>query len=193
MRKPLALLAIVMLGLSLAACSATTPTKVKTSSTPSPVASATPSAAPVAKEAQPTRTKPLAALTDPDILAYCPDVDAVHLDGKASDITKIVVCTSVTSATGTTESASSVNYGSEALLSAYGAANAKVTKDTCTRVAKDPLLIWLTSADGTIHPVYAPVDPCGYPSADAVAAYQAAGLQILWEADLDANGNPTHP
>jgi hypothetical protein len=41
--------------------------------------------------------------------------------------------------------------------------------------------------------VYAPVDHCGYPSANAEAAYQAAGLQILWEADFDLNGNPVTP
>jgi hypothetical protein len=180
MRKSLALLSIVLLSLSLAACSSTTPDKAKPSPTPTPTASATPSAAPVAEEAQPSRTKPLVALTDPKILTYCPDLAAVHFDGKASKVTKIVICTSVTSATGTTESASSVNYGSEALLSAYGAANARKTQDSCIRVAKDPLLIWLTGADGTIYPVYAPVDPCGFPSADAVAAYLAAGLQLLW-------------
>ncbi|MEO7121564.1 MAG: hypothetical protein ABI400_00250 [Lacisediminihabitans sp.] len=193
MRKLLGLLTIALLGLSLAACSTTEPAKVQPSKAPRPTVSATPSTPPVAKQAQPSRTKPLVALTDPDILAYCPATDAVHFDGKPSDVSKIVICTSVTSANGTSESASLVNYGSEALLSAYSVANAKVTGDPCTRVAKDPLLIWITGAGGAIHPVYAPVDACGYPSAEAIAAYQATGLQVLWEADLDANGNPINP
>ena len=193
MRKPLALVTIAVLSLALVACGKTAPTKIAPSSTPTPTASPSPSAPPPAKEAQPSRTRPLVALTDPDILAYCPDDAAVHFDGKADQVTKVVICTSVPSSTGTTESASWVNYGVDALLSAYGAANAKVTKDPCVRVAKDPLVIWLTGADDTIYPVYAPVDPCGYPSADAVAAYQAAGLQILYEADLDANGKPIAP
>ncbi|WP_349897135.1 hypothetical protein [Parafrigoribacterium soli] len=193
MRKPLALVTIAVISLALVACGTSAPPKAAPSSSPTPTASATPSAPPPAKQAQPTRTRPLPLLTDPDILAYCPDEPAVHFDGKASDVTKILVCTSVPSANGTTESASLVNFGADALLSAYSAADAKVTKDPCVRVARDPLLIWITRSDGATHPVYAPVDPCGYPSSAAVAAYQALGLQILWEADLDANGTPVSP
>jgi hypothetical protein len=195
MRKPFAYLAIAILGLSLTACGSAKPTQGPTTTTPghTPSASSTPSTAPAAKQATPTRTTPLAALTDPDILGYCPDTPAVHFDGAANEVTKIRVCTSVTSADGIAETAYDVNYGQEALLSAYGAPNALLTKDSCVRVAKDPLIIWLTLKDGTIHPVYAPVDHCGYPSANAEAAYQAAGLQILWEADFDLNGNPVTP
>lgn len=193
MRKSFALLSIVALSLSLAACGATTPPKARPSSASTPTASVTPSAPPVPQDAKPARTLPLTALTNANILEYCPAIPATHFDGKTSGISKIVICTSVTSATGTTESASSVNYGSEALLSAYGAANAKKTQGACIQVAKDPLIIWLTGADGKILPMYAPVDQCGFPSADAVNAYQSAGLQILWEADLDANGAPTTP
>jgi len=194
MRKPFAYLAIAILGLSLTACGSAKPAP-SPSTTPdrTPTVSPTPSTTPVAKQASPTRTTPLAALTDSDILGYCPDTPAVHFDGKARDVTKIRVCTSVTSANGIAETASDVNYGQEALLSAYGAPNALLTKDSCVRVAKDPLIIWLTLKDGTIQPVYAPVDHCGYPSANAEAAYQAAGLQILWEADFDPNGNPVTP
>ena len=193
MRTPFALLAIVILGVSLAGCSAAAPAKTTTASTPASTASATPSAAPVAKEAQPSRTRPLIALTASKILTYCPDEPAVHFDGKTSDVTKVDICTSTSSATGTTETASWVNFGQDALLSAYGTANAKVTNSPCVRTAKDPLIIWLTNTAGKIYPVYAPVDSCGYPSVDAVAAYRAAGLQILDEADLDADGNPTNP
>lgn len=193
MRKPLALTTIAVLSLALVACGKSTPTEVAPSRTPHSTVSASPTAPTPAKEAEPSRTRPLAALTDSNILAYCPDVAAVHFDGKADEVTKATICTSVPSGSGTTESASWVNFGMDALLSAYGASNEKITSDPCTKVAKDPMIVWLTGADGNIYPVYAPVDRCGYPSAGAVAAYQAAGLQILYEADLDANGKPIGP
>lgn len=193
MRKPLALVTIAVISLALVACGKAAPSKVSSGPSPKPTISSTPSPPPPAKEAQPSRTRPLVPLTDPDILAYCPDEPAVHFDGKTKEVAKATICTSVTSATGTTESASWVNFGLDALLSAYGAENAKVTQEPCTRVAKDPLIVWLTDNAGKIYPVYAPVDRCGYPSAAAVDAYQAAGLQILYEADLDANGNPVAP
>ncbi len=133
-------------------------------------------------------------VTDQASLAYCPDLPAVHFDGKAANVTKATICTSVPSSnSGTTESASWVNFGLDALLSAYGAPNQPVTEESCTRVATDPLLVWLTTTEGTLYPVYAPVDKCGYPSAAAIDAYQSAGLQILYEADLDANGQPVNP
>lgn len=194
MRKPLALMTIAVLSLALSACGGSGPAKVKPSSTPQPTASAIPSATPTAKLAQPSRTRPLVALTDQAILAYCPDLPAVHFDGKAANVTKATICTSVPSSnSGTMESASWVNFGLDALLSAYGAPNQPVTKESCTRVTKDPLLVWLTTTEGTLYPVYAPVDKCGYPSAAAIDAYQSAGLQILYEADLDANGQPVNP
>lgn len=190
MRKPLALVTIAALSLVLSACGGPGPAPAKPSPTPRATASVTPSATPAAKLAQPSRTRPLVPFTDPAILAYCPDAPAVHFDGKAADITKATICTSVTSATGRAESASWVNFGLDALLSAYAKSNQPITKDSCTRVAKDPLIVWLTSTDGTLYPVYAPVDGCGYPGVDAVSAYQSAGLQILYEADFDANGQP---
>ncbi len=194
MRKPLRYLVLVVLGLSLAACSTTKQDAVTTTAPRStPMASATPSSAAAAKEATPSRTIPLVPLTDSNILGYCPNIPAVHFDGKTDDVTKVTICTSITSATGRTESANWVNFGQDALLSAYSETNAQVTPDSCIRTAKDPLLIWLTRKDGTIYPVYAPVDACGYPNADSVAAYNATGQQILYEADLDANGNPTTP
>lgn len=193
MRKPLALVTIAALSLVLSACGGTDAGPVKQSPTPRPSASATPSATPVVKLAQPSRTRPLTPFTDQAILAYCPDVPAVHFDGKAADITKATICTSVTSATGSTESASWVNFGLDALLSAYGEPNQPIAKGSCIRVAKDPLIVWLTDADGTLYPVYAPVDGCGYPSSAATDAYQSAGLQVLYEADFDSNGNPVGP
>lgn len=180
MRKPLALMTIAVLSLALSACGGSGPTKVKPSSTPRPTASVTPGTTPAVKLAQPSRTRPLVVLTNPDILAYCPDLPAVHFDGKTGTIAKATICTSVPSDTGATESASLVNFGLDALLSAYGEPNQPVSKDSCIRVATDPLIVWLTSTDGTLYPVYAPVDHCGYPSKDAVAAYQSVGLQILY-------------
>jgi hypothetical protein len=189
MRKPLALLAVVVLSLTLAACSAT-PAKSHGTHKPTPTPSASASHAPAAVLAKPLSTKPLTPLTNADILAYCPDVDAVHFDGKLTDVTKVTVCTSTVAGSGHTESASWVNFGDDQLLTAYTAPNAKVTTSGCSKVALDPLIVWLTKADGTIYSVYAPVDGCGFPTDAAAAAYQAAGLQVLYEVTLDANGTP---
>jgi hypothetical protein len=190
MRKPLALVTIAALSIVLSACGGSSPTAVKPSQTPRPTASATPSATPTAKLAQPSRTRPLVSFTDPAILGYCPDEPAVHFDGKAAAIEKATICTSVPTASGTTESASWVNFGLDALLSAYGEPNQPITREQCIRVATDPLIVWLTTTKGTIYPVYAPVDGCGYPSPGAIDAYKSTGLQILNEAAFDSNGNP---
>jgi hypothetical protein len=191
MRKPLVVLTIVLLSLSLAAC-AKTSTGAIAHHSPKPTPSATPKATVAPVTAKPASVSPLVPLTDPDILAYCPAVPAVHLDVKADTITKADICTSVPSATGgTTESASVVNFGLDALLSAYGKPNQTVTANCSTQAALDPLIVWLTDTSGKVFSVYAPVDGCGLPNGDAADAYQSAGLQILYSADLDANGQPT--
>jgi hypothetical protein len=190
MRKPLVVLTILLLGLSLAACTKPSTSAIATHS-PKPTPSATPKATAAPVEAKPASVSPLVPLTDPDILAYCPAIPAVHLDVKADTITKADICTSVPSATGgTTESASVVNFGLDALLSAYGKPNQTATAN-CSTAALDPLIVWLTDSTGAVFSVYAPVDGCGLPTSEAADAYQSAGLQILYSADLDANGQPT--
>jgi hypothetical protein len=190
MRKPLVVVTIVLLSISLAAC-AKTSTGAIAHHSPKPTPSATPQATVAPVAAKPASVTPLVPLTDPDILTYCPAIPAVHLDVKADTITKADICTSVPSASGgTTESASVVNFGLDALLSAYGQPNQTVTGN-CTTQALDPLIVWLTDTTGKVFSVYAPVDGCGFPTSDAADAYQSAGLQILYSADLDANGQPT--
>jgi hypothetical protein len=190
MRKPLVVVTIVLLSLSLAACTKPTTSAIAPHSA-KPTPSATPKATPAPAIAAPASVTPLVQLTDPDILTYCPAIPAVHLEVKANTITKADICTSAPSPSGgTTESASVVNFGLDALLSAYGKANDTVTAN-CTSQALDPLIVWLTDSTGKVFSVYAPVDGCGFPSAEAADAYQSAGLQILYSADLDANGQPT--
>jgi hypothetical protein len=190
MRKPLVVVTIVLLSISLAAC-AKTSTGAIAHHSPKPTPSATPQATVAPVAAKPASVTPLVPLTDPDILTYCPAIPAVHLDVKADTITKADICTSVPSASGgTTESASVVNFGLDALLSAYGQPNQTMTGN-CTTQALDPLIVWLTDTTGKVFSVYAPVDGCGFPTSDAADAYQSAGLQILYSADLDANGQPT--
>jgi hypothetical protein len=190
MRKPLVVVTIVLLSISLAAC-AKTSTGAIAHHSPKPTPSATPQATVAPVAAKPASVTPLVPLTDPDILTYCPTIPAVHLDVKADTITKADICTSVPSASGgTTESASVVNFGLDALLSAYGQPNQTMTGN-CTTQALDPLIVWLTDTTGKVFSVYAPVDGCGFPTSDAADAYQSAGLQILYSADLDANGQPT--
>ncbi|MCU1582373.1 MAG: hypothetical protein JWO01_1761 [Microbacteriaceae bacterium] len=190
MRKTLVIATIVLLSFTLSACGSPTTSAIATHSQ-KPIPSATPkaSAAPVA--AKPASVTPLVPLVDPDILTYCPATPAIHLDVKANTITKADICTSVpTSSGGTTESASVVNFGLDALLSAYAQPNQTVTGN-CSNQALDPLIVWLTDSTGKVFSVYAPVDGCGLPTSAAADAYQSAGLQILYSADLDANGQPT--
>jgi hypothetical protein len=191
MRKPLVVVTIVLLGLSLAACAAKPTTSAIAHHSAKPTPSATPKATPAPVIATPTSVTPLVPLTDPDILTYCPAIPAVHLEVKADTITKADICTSVPSPSGgTTESASVVNFGLDALLSAYGRPNDTVTGN-CSGQELDPLIVWLTDSTGKVFSVYAPVNGCGSPSAEAADAYQSAGLQILFSADLDASGQPT--
>jgi hypothetical protein len=192
MRKPLIITTIVLLSLSLAACAKTTTSAIATHS-PKPTPSVTQKATAAPVVAKPASVTPLVPLTNPDILTYCPAVPAIHLDVKVNTITKADICTSVPSSSGgTTESASVVNFGLDALLSAYGKPNQTATGN-CSSQALDPLIVWLTDSTGKIFSVYAPVDGCGFPTSDAANAYQSAGLQILYSADLDANGKPTGP
>jgi hypothetical protein len=192
MRKALVVVTIVLLSLSLAACAKPTTSAIAPHHSAKPTPSATPPKATHAPViATPASVTPLVQLTDPDILTYCPAIPAVHLEVKADTIAKADICTSVpTPSGGTTESASVVNFGLDALLSAYGKPNDTVTGN-CTSQALDPLIVWLTDSAGKVFSVYAPVDGCGLPSAEAADAYQSAGLQILYSAELDANGQPT--
>jgi hypothetical protein len=189
MRKPLVVVTIVLLSLSLTACAKPTTSAIAPHS-PKPAPSETPKATSTPAMATPASVTPLVPLTDPDILGYCPAIPAVHFDVKADTITKADICTSVPTPTGTTESASVVNFGLDALLSAYGRPNDTVTGN-CSSQPLDPLIVWLTDSNGKVFSVYAPVNGCGLPTAEAADAYQSAGLQILYSADLDANGQPT--
>jgi hypothetical protein len=189
MRKPLALLTIAALSLVLVGCSST-PEKATGSHTPKAKPSASPSTTPTVALAKPASTTPLTALKSAEILGYCPAIDAVHFQGKPADVSHASICGSEPVTGGTTESAYDVNFGLEQLLTAYSAPNETVKTSGCSKVALDPLIVWLTKPDGTIYAVYAPVTGCGSPTDAAAAAYAAVGKQILYQLSVDANGNP---
>lgn len=129
---------------------------------------------------------PLVPATHAHVQRQCPLVPAVHYDSTSippDDVESAYVCT--------TQPYSDAPDGSPqieefvdrvatadlpALLDAYAAPDAERTDGVCGLVGHDPLIVWLHYADERITPVYAPQDECGFPSDDAVAAYQTLEL-----------------
>lgn len=184
MLVPSALLTMI----ALAGCAQTPGGSVVGSADPSPSASPT---------AEPGLKAPIAPVTDPEILAYCPAEAATHFDGDIEAVTSITVCSvdelqSVEqTGSGTIERASRVDTGGAELLKAYSLPNAIATDGPCIALAADPLIVWLTVGD-TIQPVYAPVDECGFPTDAAAAAYAGLTLVIITQTS-DSTVTPVDP
>lgn len=152
--------------------------------------------------AKPAVTRLLVPLTSPEVLAYCPDIEAVHLadvDVDAGSIETVTVCTTEevrsgesTTATAVIERASRVDTGTDLLLEAYRAPNAPKTSGACIELAADPLLVWIETPTG-LRAVYAPVDKCGFPSSAAAEAYAEVGLTTLAEVELPIDGATPEP
>ncbi|CAD5996215.1 hypothetical protein [Agreia sp. COWG] len=167
---------------ALAGCSAPAPS-------PSPTATATAVPSDLQGGRQPTTTMPLMQFPDSaELGAWCPlDTPAVHLHQLDVEVTGAVVCTSALGTDGAaTITVNTVEAGLDALLDAYAAPNAPID-DTiaCTAQLKDPLLVWLSYPGERAYPVYAPVDACGFPTADAESAFTSLTLTPAASFGLD--------
>jgi hypothetical protein len=129
---------------------------------------------------------PLVPATHAHVQLQCPLVSAVHYDAEAipaSDVDGVFVCTTTPytdAPDGTPQIEEFVDRVAsddiDGLLAAYSAPDAERTEGPCDLALHDPLIVWLHYGDEQITPVYAPQDECGFPSADASAAY--AGLEL---------------
>lgn len=128
---------------------------------------------------------PLVPATHAHVQLQCPLVSAVHYDPQQiapGDVERVYVCTTapyLDAPDGSPQIQEFVDRVATAdipaLLEAYAVADAEPTDGACIMSLQDPLIIWLHHGDRRT-PVYAPRDPCGFPTAEATAAYQ--GLEL---------------
>jgi len=129
---------------------------------------------------------PLVPATHAHVQLSCPLIPAVHYDPAAIDPESVAgayVCTTrpyADAPDGTPQIEEFVDRVADAdlpgLLETYAAADAPRTDEPCELSLHDPLVVWLHHGDERITPVYAPQDPCGFPTAEAVATY--SGLEL---------------
>lgn len=119
---------------------------------------------------------PLVPLTHPDVLAYCPELPAEHLAVAAAEVVDVLRCTTELGLDGAAsiERVDRLATDPAVLLEAYAADDAERPEDqVCTLDFADPLILWLTLANGETIAVRAPADQCGKPqqtAADALAS-----------------------
>lgn len=157
--------------------------------------------------AEPALKLPLMPITAPEVIAVCPQEEAVHLDADLA-VEQVFVCTAnevlpIEPGIGDDQPledgsaepasprllqvASRVVSGQEELLAAYAEPNDVRTDGACIELAADPLIVWVVSG-GVTTAVYAPVDECGFPQERASAAYSALGLDEVARSDAPAGG-----
>lgn len=148
--------------------------------------------------ATPLAVLPAQPLTDPRVLAYCPDIPAVHFTGfTAPEV--VYICradehraTDGTSTYGPWQAVYRVTDPRK-LLVAYARPNANEVDTECPIGTLDPLIVWVHAA-GTIRAIYAPVNGCGFARGEMVDAYQKADRELVLEVDggapLDAHDTP---
>ena len=153
-----------------------------------PPPSFTPSPSPTGL-AHPALLRPIAPITRPEILAYCPAVDAIHFDRLPIEADFVYICRG----DGHHSSDGVSTYGPwqqaflvtdpAAILAAYAAPDAPLAEHPCPAIAGDPLIIWVHRG-GVATAYYAPVDECGQPQAAAAAIYEQIARHVV--ADVDA-------
>lgn len=131
---------------------------------------------------------PLVPLTQPDVLAYCPDEPAGHLDVAGAEVVEVFRCSTEFGLDGAAgvEHVARLADDPAALLAAYGADDEERPADqVCTLDLADPLILWLELATGDTVAVRAPVDVCGKPQPDARAALEAATFESVLSRPLE--------
>jgi hypothetical protein len=177
----------IALALALAGCAAV-PTQTGTPEPPNPYLTAAPGADGPGTVPGPG-VYPLVPATHPHVQLQCPLVSAVHYDSGAiplDAIDGVYVCTTTPytdAPDGTPQIEEFVDRvaadGIPALLTAYAVPDAERTGGPCDLALHDPLIVWLHYGDEQITPVYAPMDGCGFPAAEAAAVYDGLDLHRL--------------
>jgi hypothetical protein len=121
---------------------------------------------------------PPIAITHPHAQLTCPDVPTVHFDEDPADVTAVHRCTAdfheVQDVLNKVQYVDDLRGDPVGLLAAYAAPNEARTSGGCHADQPDPLILWLDLENGETIAVYAPLDACGKPQAEAAEAYAAA-------------------
>jgi hypothetical protein len=121
---------------------------------------------------------PPIAITHPHAQLTCPDVPTEHFDEDPAEVMAVHRCTAdfheVQGVLNRVQYVDDLRGDPAALLSAYGAPNEAPTLEGCHADQADPLILWLDLENGGTIAVYAPLDACGQPQAEAADAYAAA-------------------
>jgi hypothetical protein len=121
---------------------------------------------------------PPIAITHPHAQLTCPDVPTSHFDGEPADVVAVHRCAAdfheVQDVLNKVQYVDDLHGDPSELLAAYAVPNENRTTGGCHADQPDPLILWLDLENGETIAVYAPVDACGKPQADAADAYAAA-------------------
>ena len=149
--------------------------------------------------AEPQNRAPLDQITEPDVLEYCPDVEAEHFAGFVAPYEFVYACRAGEHRPSdgvTTYGDWQVAYrimNPHSLLQVYATPNQTRSVGPCPDYLADPLILWVHQL-GTVVAIYAPVDECGFPMDEAVTAYANADRHVLVEFDqgrpLDERDTP---
>ena len=130
------------------------------------------------REAPASPPTPPIAITHPHAQLTCPDMPTQHLDADPADVTAVHRCTAdfheVQGVLNKVQYVDDLRGDPADLLRAYGVPNEDRTTGGCDADLPDPLVLWLDLENGETIAVYAPLDACGKPQADAADAYAAA-------------------
>jgi hypothetical protein len=117
-------------------------------------------------------------ITHPHAQRTCPDVAPRHFDEDPADVVAVHRCTAdfheVQGVLNKVQYVDDLRGDPAGLLAAYAEPDATRTSGGCHADQPDPLILWLDLDDDETIAVYAPVDACGKPQADAADAYAAA-------------------
>jgi hypothetical protein len=149
--------------------------------------------------AEPQQREPLDPITEPDVLDYCPEMQAEHYPGFVAPYEFVYACRAGEHRPSdgvTTYGDWQVAYrimNPHSLLEVYATPNETRNVGPCPDYVADPLILWVHER-GTVVAIYAPVDECGFPQDDAVTAYATADRHVLVEFDqgvpLDERDTP---
>ena len=149
--------------------------------------------------AVPEARHPLDPITQPEVLAYCPSMQATHYRRYVASYEFVYACRAGEHRPSdgvTTYGDWQVAYlimNPQELLQVYATPNLTRQVGPCPDYVADPLILWVHER-GTVVAIYAPVDECGFPQDDAVTAYATAERHVLVEFDqgmpLDERDTP---
>lgn len=117
-------------------------------------------------------------ITHPHAQRACPDLPTQHFDDDPADVVAVHRCTAdfheVQGVLNKVQYVDDLRDDPAALLAAYARPDEEPTEAACPADQPDPLILWVDLENGETIAVYAPLDGCGTPQAEAADAYAAA-------------------